>query len=170
MPPKKTPASKAPATSGQTADLDLIRSLAGILNETGLSEIELDQRGTRVRVSKASSSAVFHSPVMHAAPPAAQPAVSHAPVAEAKPAAAADAEHAGTVKSPMVGTAYLAPTPGAARFVEVGQEVKAGQTLLIIEAMKTMNQIHSPAAGKIIRIHVENGDPVEFGAPLVTIE
>ncbi len=164
MPPKKAPAKKAAPVQKQSSELDLVRSLALILEETGLSEIEIDQRGTRVRVSR--GGIAMHAPVMHAMPaPAAAPAVT-----EAKTARTPDAEHAGTVKSPMVGTAYLAPTPGAAQFVEIGQEVKAGQTLLIIEAMKTMNQIHAPSAGRVIKFFIDNGDPVEFGAPLVVIE
>lgn len=170
-PPKKSPAKAAVSNGGQNADLDLIRSLAHILNDTGLTEIELDQRGMRVRVSKGTN--MVQSPIMHAAPAAPVthvPAAAAIPGSETKPAVTPDHEHAGTVKSPMVGTVYFAPSPGAARFIEVGQQVKAGQTLLIIEAMKTMNQIHSPAAGKVTRIHVENGDPVEFGAALVTIE
>ena len=161
------PSKKSPPTRGQTKasspELDLIRTLAGILNETGLSEIELEQKGSRVRVSRAMTAVAT---VSHAAP------AHHAPVPAAAPVAAkvADAEHAGTVKSPMVGTIYMAAAPGSANFIEVGSEVKQGQTLLIIEAMKTMNQIPSPVGGKVIRIHVENGDPVEYGAALVTIE
>jgi acetyl-CoA carboxylase biotin carboxyl carrier protein len=161
------PSKKSPPTRGQTKasspELDLIRTLAGILNETGLSEIELEQKGSRVRVSRAMTAVAT---VSHAA------AGPHAPVPSAAPVAAKipDTEHAGTVKSPMVGTIYMAAAPGSANFIEVGSEVKQGQTLLIIEAMKTMNQIPSPVAGKVIRIHVENGDPVEYGAALVTIE
>ena len=166
MPPKKKPERKAAPAVVQNPDLALIRNLASILNDTGLSEIELDQRGMRVRVSK-SSGTYMHAPMMHAA---AAPQPAHVQAVAAPVVAVADAEHAGTVKSPMVGTAYLSPSPGTARVIEIGQQVKAGQTLLIIEAMKTMNQIHSPAAGKVISIHVDNGDPVEFGAPLVTIE
>lgn len=174
MPPKKSPVKNAPAkkpsSAAQSPDLALIRSLAEILNDTGLSEIELDQRGMRVRVSKGGVAAQqVHVPVMQSASPVMH-AAAGVTAPESKPVASPDAEHAGTVKSPMVGTAYLAPSPGAQRFVEIGQQVKQGQTLLIIEAMKTMNQIHSPAAGKVIAIHVDNGDPVEFGASLVTIE
>ena len=161
MPSKKTPPTRG-QTKTSSPELDLIRTLAGILNETGLSEIELEQKGSRVRVSRAMTAVAT---VAHQSP------AHHAPVAT--PAAAAkapDAEHAGTVKSPMVGTIYMAAAPGSPNFIELGSEVKQGQTLLIIEAMKTMNQIPSPAAGKVIRIHVENGDPVEYGAALVTIE
>jgi acetyl-CoA carboxylase biotin carboxyl carrier protein len=110
-----------------------------------------------------------------AAAPAVHAAHSHpipAPVAEVAPAAtkAQAADHPGTVKSPMVGTVYLAPSPGASNFVEVGATVKEGQTLLIIEAMKTMNQIHAPRSGKVTHIYVENGRPVEYGEPLLAIE
>ena len=160
MPSKKTPPTRG-QTKTSSPELDLIRTLAGILNETGLSEIELEQKGSRVRVSRAMTAVAT---VAHAAP------APHTPAPAAPAAKAPDAEHAGTVKSPMVGTIYMAAAPGSPNFIEVGSEVKQGQTLLIIEAMKTMNQIPSPAAGKVIRIHVENGDPVEYGAALVTIE
>ena len=164
MPPKK-----APPTRGQTKpaspELDLIRTLADILNETGLSEIELEQKGSRVRVSRAMSqvATVQHQPPVHHA-------LAPAPVLAQAIAKVPDTDHAGTVKSPMVGTIYMASAPGNPNFIEIGAQVKQGQTLLIIEAMKTMNQIPSPVSGKVIRIHVDNGDPVEYGAALVTIE
>jgi acetyl-CoA carboxylase biotin carboxyl carrier protein len=158
MPAKKP--SPAPAAKGGP-ELDLIRSLAAILNDTGLSEIELDQKGTRVRVSRTMTAV---------AAVAAAPVHAPAPVHHAAAAKAADADHPGTVKSPMVGTVYRAPAPEAAPFVELGSEVKQGQTLLIIEAMKTMNQIPAPKAGKITHIFVESGQPVEFGEALVVIE
>ena len=168
MPPSKKPSSR-PATRAQDPDLDLIASLADILNGTGLTEIELDRKGTKVRVAKmvtAVATVAAPAPVaapavhVHTGPAAAET------VASAKPAA----EHPGTVKSPMVGTVYTAPSPGAANFIEVGAVVKEGQTLLIIEAMKTMNQIHAPRSGKVTSIFVENGTPVEYGEPLVAIE
>jgi acetyl-CoA carboxylase biotin carboxyl carrier protein len=141
----------------------LVRALASILSETNLAEIEWEQKGTRVRVSRggtAVSAAAAPAPAAVAAPAA--PAVEAAPIdARANPNA---------VKSPMVGTVYLAPAPGAAHFIAVGSEVKQGQTLLIVEAMKTMNQIHAPRAGKVTQILVENGQPVEYGEPLVVIE
>ncbi len=163
------PAKKAPAAPAADADVELIRNLADILNATGLSEIELDRKGTRLRVSKAAATVVHAAPapVHHAAPAPAQVQVQHA-AAEAPRSAAAD--HPGTVKSPMVGTCYRAPTPGAANFIEIGSEVKEGQTILIIEAMKTMNQILAPRAGKITRIFVDNAQPVEFGEALAVIE
>jgi acetyl-CoA carboxylase biotin carboxyl carrier protein len=160
MPSKKTPPTRG-QTKSTSPELDLIRTLADILNETGLSEIELEQKGSRVRVSRTMTAVAT---VAHQAP------AHHTPVAAPAAAKVPDAEHAGTVKSPMVGSIYLASAPGNPNFIEIGSEVKQGQTLLIIEAMKTMNQIPSPVAGKVIRIHVENGDPVEYGAALVTIE
>ncbi len=160
---KKSPARPA---AKSTPELDMIRSLAGILNDTGLTEIELDQRGTKFRVAK-KMTAVAHvsapAPVHHAAHVAA--ATLLAPAVKV-----ADADHPGTVKSPMVGTVYRAPTPGTPNFVEVGTEVKEGQTLLIIEAMKTMNQINAPRAGKVTHVFVDNGHPVEYGEALVVIE
>ncbi len=164
MPPKKVPPLRGQAKSA-SAELDLIRTLADILNETGLSEIELEQKGSRVRVSRtvtAVATVQQHAPVHHA--PAPSQALS------ALVAKVPDTDHAGTVKSPMVGTIYMASAPGNPNFIEIGSQVKQGQTLLIIEAMKTMNQIPSPVSGKVIRIHVDNGDPVEYGAALVTIE
>jgi acetyl-CoA carboxylase biotin carboxyl carrier protein len=168
MPPSKKPAPR-PASAKPAVkdpDLDLIASLAAILNGTGLTEIELDRKGTKVRVAK-TVTAVATVAAPHPAPSA---HVHAAPAAaEAAPAKAA-ADHPGTVKSPMVGTVYLAPSPGASNFIEVGSTVKEGQTLLIIEAMKTMNQIHAPRAGKVTQIFVDNGRPVEYGEPLVAIE
>ena len=164
------PAKKTSATGSETErpELSLIRSLADILTDTGLTEIELEQKGTRVRVSRAvaMSAAVALPHGVPASMPPPAPAVGSA----ASATAAEPALHPGTVKSPMVGTAYLAPAPGANAFIEEGTEVKQGQTLLIIEAMKTMNQIPAPRAGKVIRIMVTSGQPVEYGEPLVVIE
>ena len=148
-------------------DSALIRELAMLLDETSLTEIEIERAGLRVRVARNVSIA--------AGIPAALPAPVAASVAVAVPAAAAAAvadmsKHPGVVPSPMVGTAYWAPEPGAKPFIEVGSKVSAGQTLLIIEAMKTMNQIPSPRAGTVTQILVEDGQPVEFGEPLVIIE
>jgi acetyl-CoA carboxylase biotin carboxyl carrier protein len=167
MPPKKSPAAKPAPQNPQSSELALIRSLAEILNETGLTEIELDHKGAKVRVAKSvtvSASVATHHPApSHHAPAA-------APVAVAATVAVPTAENPGTVKSPMVGTCYLAPSPGAANFVDVGSTVKQGQTVLIIEAMKTMNQIAAPRAGKVTAILVDNGQPLEFGEPLLVIE
>jgi acetyl-CoA carboxylase biotin carboxyl carrier protein len=146
-------------------DSALIRELALLLDETSLTEIEIERAGLRVRVARNISIA--------AAMPAHVAAIAAAPAgaASAGTAATADlANHPGVVPSPMVGTAYWAPEPGAKPFIEVGTKVSAGQTLLIIEAMKTMNQIPSPRAGTVTQILVEDGQPVEFGEPLVIIE
>ena len=166
MPPSKKASSKSALTD---PDLALIASLAEILNDTGLSEIELDRKGTKFRVAKQVTAVA----TVASAPPAPALHAHAAPVHEAAPAAgpaAKTGDHPGTVKSPMVGTVYMAPSPGAANFIEVGASVKEGQTLLIIEAMKTMNQIHAPRAGKVTAIYVQNGSPVEYGEPLVAIE
>src|ERR1700753_3387993 len=148
-----------------TSDGALIRELALLLDETSLTEIEIEREGMRVRVARNISIA--------ASVPAALPvAMAQAPSATAaSPVAAVDmAKHPGAVPSPMVGTAYWASEPGAKPFIEVGSKVSVGQTLLIIEAMKTMNQIPSPRAGTVTQILVEDGQPVEFGEPLVIIE
>ena len=139
-------------------------SLRCLLDETNLTEIEIERAGLRVRVARnISITAAMPAGVAMAAPAAA--------VASAAPAAVADvAKHPGVVPSPMVGTAYWASEPGAKPFIEVGSKVSVGQTLLIIEAMKTMNQIPSTRAGTVTQILVEDGQPVEFGEPLVIIE
>ena len=158
---KKKTATAAPAESGE---LSLIRKLADILNQTGLTEIELDHKGARVRVAKTiQAAAVVHAvPTMHHAVPVAAAGVS---------TAAAVAEVSGTpLKSPMVGTAYLSPSPELPAFAAVGSMVKEGQTLLIIEAMKTMNQITAPKSGKLIKVNIENAQPVEYGEVLMVIE
>src|SRR5580658_6321431 len=142
-------------------DSALIRELALLLDETSLTEIEIERAGLRVRVAR-NVSVAASMPANYQ--PAAVPAA-------AAPVAVADiAKHPGVVPSPMVGTAYWASEPGAKPFIEVGSKVSVGQTLLIIEAMKTMNQIPSPRAGTVTQILVEDGQPVEFGEPLVIIE
>jgi acetyl-CoA carboxylase biotin carboxyl carrier protein len=169
MPAKKNAPKTTAKPEPKDPDLALISSLADILNKTGLSEIELDRKGTKFRVSKTLTTiATVAAPQAAAIHHAPAPAAAEAPAAA--PAAKHAGDHPGTVKSPMVGTIYMAPSPGAANFIEVGASVKEGQTLLIIEAMKTMNQIHAPRAGKITQIFVENGQPVEYGEPLVAIE
>jgi acetyl-CoA carboxylase biotin carboxyl carrier protein len=146
-------------------DHALILELTKLLDETGLTEIEIEQDGQRVRVARG---AVAAAPAPVARAPAA-PAVPQ-PVAESASRPIDPAKHPGVVTSPMVGTAYGAAEPGAKPFVEVGQSVKAGDTLLIIEAMKTMNQIPAPRAGTVTQVLFEDGQPVEFGEPLVIIE
>src|SRR5579863_5913794 len=161
----RQPEDKA-AAKFATSDGALIRELALLLDETSLTEIEIERAGLRVRVARNVSIAAS---VPVAASIAAAPAA--APAAASAPAPAADlAKHPGVVPSPMVGTAYWSPEPGAKPFIEVGSKVSAGQTLLIIEAMKTMNQIPSPRAGTVTQILIEDGQPVEFGEPLVIIE
>ena len=156
-------------------DTDVIRILAEILAETGLTEIEISEKDTRVRVARQPTAAPsFHAalPAAAALPPAPQaaaPAPQAAPANDAK--APADlAAHPGAVTSPMVGIAYLTPEPGAAPFVAVGQTVAAGQTILLIEAMKTFNQIKAPKAGKLSAVLVSSGSPVEFGEVLAVID
>ena len=145
----------------QGIDQELIRELAQLLSETGLSEIEIEQNGLRVRVARQMGVAAV---------PVATPGMP-APVAAPVPPGLIDpAKHPGTVASPMVGTAYLAPEPGAKPFVDIGSVVRAGETLLIIEAMKTMNQIPAPRSGTVIQILIEDGTPVEFGEPLMIVE
>jgi acetyl-CoA carboxylase biotin carboxyl carrier protein len=162
-PHKKEKRSMTAKDQGEKAgdEQRLIRQLAELLNETGLSEIEIEKSGLKVRVARTLN---VQSTVAAAAPVAA--AAAAAPVA--KPSD--PAKHPGAVKSPMVGTAYRSPEPGAASFIEVGSQVSQGDTLFIIEAMKTMNQIPSPRSGKVTAILIENGQPVEFGEPLVIIE
>src|ERR1700722_13396896 len=149
-----------------TSDGALIRELALLLDETSLTEIEIERAGLRVRVARNVSIAAS----LPATAPIAAAASATAPAAASAPAAADFSKHPGAVPSPMVGTAYWSPEPGAKPFIEVGSKVSAGQTLLIIEAMKTMNQIPSPRAGTVTQILVEDGQPVEFGEPLVIIE
>jgi acetyl-CoA carboxylase biotin carboxyl carrier protein len=148
-------------------DKGLIRDLANILNDTDLTEIEVEQDDLRIRVSRQSATQYVQAPIAAAAPVAAAP-VAAAPAAAAAAPAAADNKNA--VTAPMVGTAYLAPAPGAKAFIEVGATVKEGQTLLIIEAMKTMNQIPAPRSGKVTEILVSDSSPVEYGQPLVIVE
>ena len=144
-------------------DQALIRDLANILNETDLTEIEVEQEDLRIRVSRNGTTQYVQAPV-------AAPAYAVAPAAAAAAPAAAVRNPANTISAPMVGTVYMAPAPGARAFIEVGATVKEGQTLLIIEAMKTMNQIPSPKSGKVTEILVEDGSPVEYGQALVVVE
>ncbi|MDX3929012.1 MAG: acetyl-CoA carboxylase biotin carboxyl carrier protein [Shinella sp.] len=146
-------------------DQALIRDLANILNETDLTEIEVEQEDLRIRVSRASATQYVSAPV-----PTAMAAP--APVAAAAAVSAAEAARSNknAVTAPMVGTAYLSPAPGARPFVEVGSNVQEGQTILIIEAMKTMNQIPAPRSGKVTEILVNDAAPVEYGEPLIVIE
>jgi acetyl-CoA carboxylase biotin carboxyl carrier protein len=152
--------SKDEKPAGDPLEGKLIRDLAAILEETGLSEIEIEKAGLRIRVAR-----TLH--IVAAAPAAAAGA---APARAAGGKGSDISSHPGLVTSPMVGTAYAAPSPGAAAFVKVGDMVTEGQTLLIIEAMKTMNQIPAPRAGRVTQIIISDGQPVEFGEPLMVIE
>jgi acetyl-CoA carboxylase biotin carboxyl carrier protein len=150
----------ARAPKAPIVDRELIQELTKLLDETGLTEIEIEQDGQRVRVARNAAAPVAAAAPRAPAAPAPQPVVT--PVDPAK--------HPGVVISPMVGTAYVAPEPGGKPFIEIGSQVKAGDTLLVVEAMKTMNQIPAPRAGAVIQILFEDGQPVEFGEPLVIIE
>lgn len=154
------------ADKKQGIDQALIRDLANILNDTDLTEIEVEQEDLRIRVSRAVNTQYVSAPV-----PAQYAAPAAAPVAAAAPAAAPAArDNKNAVTAPMVGTAYLSPAPGARPFIEVGSAVQEGQTILIIEAMKTMNQIPAPRSGKVTEILVSDASPVEYGEPLIVIE
>jgi acetyl-CoA carboxylase biotin carboxyl carrier protein len=152
-------------TGGMQVDTKLVRELADMLNDTGLSEIEVEDGERKIRVSRTLMAApiAVAAPTVAAAPAAAAPA---SPAAEAAPAQSV----ANALKSPMVGTAYLTPEPGAAPFVSVGDTVSAGDTLLIVEAMKVMNPIVATNGGKVKAVLVESGQPVEFDQPLMVIE
>ena len=155
----KTDKSTEMAKQKPAIDQDLIRELARLLDETGLTEIEFERDGERVRVARQAQPAAYAAAPRSAAP---APAEAGNPLDLTK--------HPGLVASPMVGTAYVGAEPGARPYVEVGSRVRAGETLLIVEAMKTMNQIPAPRSGTVIQILIEDGQPVEFGEPLVIIE
>lgn len=162
-------------TKSSQTDQDLIRAIAELLNKENLAEIEIEREDLRVRVTRSYA----NESVTYAAPPqymqAPQPAPTSIAPAGSVPAAAPDtaedlASNPGTLTSPMVGTAYRSPEPGKPTFIEVGAKVTEGQTLLIIEAMKTMNQIPAHRSGTVSRILVQDSQPVEYGEPLVVIE
>ena len=152
---------------------EAVRALAAILNDTGLTEIEIEGKEGRIRVVRAGTVMSAGAPMVVQAAPMVAPVsgapVSGAPVSGA-PVVEDDAHHPGAIASPMVGIAYLAPEPGAAPFVTLGQTVAAGATLMLIEAMKTFNQIKAPRGGTVTRILVAAGAPVEFGQPLLILE
>lgn len=155
-------AAKTGNTGSMQVDTDLVRELAAMLNDTGLSEIEVEDGERKIRVSRTMTAV--------AAPMAAAPVAVSAPsVATAHEAPSTPATAANALKSPMVGTVYLTPEPDAAPFVSIGQQVKAGDTVLIIEAMKVMNPIIAPNAGTVTAIYVESGQPVEFDQPMLVI-
>ena len=161
------PSSKSTSTRSETK---LVQELADILDQAGLAELEYETEAVAIRLSRVSNTA----PAVAMAPAAAAPvsaASLSAGSAPAEPAAPANpADHQGALTSPMVGTVYTAPEPGAAEFVTEGDMVKAGQTLFIVEAMKVMNPITAPAAGKVTKIFVQNAQPIEFGEALAIIE
>jgi len=152
--------------NGINIDPAFVRALAELLDDTGLSEIEVEDGERKIRVARTLTAA---APVTYAPAPVAAPAAASAPAAIAAPAAPAVDSFADAVKSPMVGTVYLAPEPSAPNFAAIGSAVKAGDTILIIEAMKVMNPIVAPASGTLKAVHVENSQPVEFDQPLFTI-
>jgi acetyl-CoA carboxylase biotin carboxyl carrier protein len=152
-------------TGAMRIDVDLVRQLAEMLDETQLSEIEVEDSGRRVRVARTVSAAPMH----YAPPPLPTTGAAPAPAETGAPTPAA-ASHANAVRSPMVGTCYLSAEPGAAPFIAVGKPVAAGDTLVIVEAMKVMNPIVAPSAGTVKTILVDNGQPVEFDQPLVVVE
>ena len=141
-------------------DASAIRTLSELLKETGLTEIEIEHNGARIRVARAGAMAAIAAAPGMTAP---------APAAAAAPSTASAGPQAGAVTSPMVGTVYLSPEPGKPPFVKVGQQVKEGDTLFIVEAMKTMNPIPAPRSGTVKEISVENGAPVEFGQTLLVL-
>jgi acetyl-CoA carboxylase biotin carboxyl carrier protein len=162
--------SKKRGGNGGGIDATLVREMAQLLVEADISEIEVQKGDLRIRVARSTSAPAAASP----SPVSVQVAPSPAPVVLAAPASADAAqqiaEHPGAVKSPMVGTAYLRPSPEAPAFVEVGSLVKAGDKILLVEAMKTFNEIVAPRAGTVTAILVEDGQPVEYGEPLLIIE
>ena len=155
------------AIGTESAERRLIKELAELLNETGLTEIEIEKSGLKVRVARTITIAATAAP---AAALSQAHAMGGAGAAPGGAQVADPAKHPGAVKSPMVGTAYRSPEPGAASFIEIGSRVNQGDPLLIIEAMKTMNQIPATKSGTVTAILFENGQPVEFGEPLVIIE
>ena len=161
--PKKLEAELA--KSRPAVDRELIRELARLLDETGLSEIEFERDGARVRVARHPQGSAFSAPATTGVPLDAG-----VPVAAAEAGAGDPAKHPGVLTSPMVGTAYRGPEPGAKPYVEVGSLVAAGAPLLVVEAMKTLNQILAPRSGRVSQILIEDGQPVEFGEPLMVIE
>lgn len=166
---KKEPTGMTAKTSESkgSAEREMIRELAELLNETGLSEIEIEKSGLRIRVARQLTVSAVAAPI---ATPLTAAVSASSPAPAASEAVVDFSKHPGAVKSPMVGTAYRAPEPGVSAFIEIGKRIAAGDTLLIIEAMKTMNQIPAPKAGTVTAILFENGQPVEFGEPLVIIE
>ena len=173
--PSRTKKTDVSATDNGSVDAALVREIANLLGETDVAEIEVEKGDLRIRVARYSQapSNSYYAPQMGSV--IAPPPVAASPIAVAVPAAspaapAAAADHPGTVKSPMVGTAYMRPSPDAKAFIEVGSQVKAGEKVLLVEAMKTFNEIVAPRAGTVTAIFIEDGQPVEYGQPLLVIE
>ncbi|NBW04511.1 MAG: acetyl-CoA carboxylase biotin carboxyl carrier protein [Alphaproteobacteria bacterium] len=164
--PKTPAAKKVAAKNNVSAETKLVQDLADILDKAGLAELEYETETVAVRLSRVAGSA----PVAAVAPTAPIVAPAAAPAEPSAPALDNPADHPGTVTSPMVGTVYTAPEPDAPLFITEGATVKAGQTLFIVEAMKVMNPITAPQAGRVVKILVQNAQPVEFGEALVIIE
>ena len=156
------------ATSAAGLDVSIVAALAEIAALHDLSEVEVDHNGLKIRVARERRPAPVATGIVHAAPAVAPAA--YAPVAEPESAAPAPQDHPGAVKSPMVGTAYLRASPESKPFVEVGSTVKAGDKIMLVEAMKTYNEIVAPRAGRVVQIFVEDGSPVEYGQSLMVIE
>ncbi|KAF0230735.1 MAG: acetyl-CoA carboxylase biotin carboxyl carrier [Beijerinckiaceae bacterium] len=159
----------SPMAKDLTIDPDLVREIAKLISETDLTEIEVEKGDLRIRVARQ----ITVQQVSHAVAAAPAAVVAHAPAAATPAAAEKPADlgaHPGAVRSPMVGTAYRRPSPGSNAFIEVGSIVKAGEKILLVEAMKTFNEIVAPKAGTVTHIMVEDGQPVEYGEPLVVIE
>ena len=165
-----SPVRATPETAAVSREESLLRLIAGLLTDSDLSEIEIEKGDLRIRAARGAAAAqapATFAPTYYQTAPAPAPAAKPAPVVEAP---AAQADNANAVKSPMVGTAYLRPNPEAKAFVEIGARVSAGDKLLLIEAMKTFNDIVAPKAGVVTAILVEDGQPVEYGEPLLVIE
>lgn len=163
------PTNQAQSGEALKVDVDLVRQLAELLDATSLTEIEVEDGARKIRVARKAAAMAAAAP-LHYAPPPVAPAPAPGAPAAAEVGASAPAISADAVRSPMVGTVYLAAEPGAKPFASVGQRVAAGDTLLIVEAMKVMNPIVAPSAGTVTAVLVENGQPVEFDQPLVVVE
>ena len=168
-----TPKKSAAKTAATSNEASFVKELADILDQAGLAELEYETEAVAIRLSRVTAAAPVAAAPVAAAPVAAAPVAAAAPAAIAEPVAeipANPADHPGAVKSPMVGTVYTAPEPDAPAFITEGATVTAGQTLFIVEAMKVMNPITAPKAGTVVKIFVQNAQPIEFGEALVIVE
>jgi len=158
------------STAKSSLDTGLVRELAAILRDADLGEVEVEHEGLRIRVSKANPNATAPAPIQYAPAPVAAPAAPAPAAAGGAPAETAAPVSKNAVTSPMVGTVYLSPEPGSKAFVQVGDKVKKGDTLMLVEAMKTFNPVEAPESGTVKEIIVQDAQPVEFGEPLIVIE